>query len=87
MRVTRRERPDVPQEWPEKWVEVEILPFDRRMAREDSDGWLQWAPRECIVIRPWEYCVLGLLWPVLRFVYRKRLLGQSTDLKPFKEGK
>ena len=35
------------------------------------DGaWVQWVEEECIVIRPWVYCLLGLFWPLLRLVYR-----------------
>ena len=59
------------------WTEVVIRPFDNAMAPDGA--WLQWCPEECIRISPFTYCVLGMLWPALRLVYRRPLKGQKTD--------
>ena len=49
------------------------------------DGaWLQWVEEECILIKPWVYCILGITWPLLRLVYRKPLDGQHAEYKLFK---
>lgn len=61
------------------WEELVIIPFDSRMAPEGDGGWVQWGPEESIVISQWTYCFLGLIWPLLRLLYRKSLCGQSTD--------
>ena len=62
---------------PAEWTEIAIRPFDNRMAPDGA--WIQWVEEECIVIRPWVYCLLGLFWPLLRFVYTKSLQGQHTE--------
>ncbi len=49
------------------------------MAREVDEGWLQWASEECIIIPRWKYCMLGLLWPIIKLYYTKALLGQHTN--------
>ncbi len=60
------------------WTEIDIQPFDRRMA-PDGQWRLQWGAEDLIVIPPWLYCLLGLLWPLLRLVYRRALVGQHTE--------
>lgn len=72
-------RPHIPGTSTDTWVELVILPFDRRMAPESDDGWVQWAPEECRVLNSWQYGALCLLWPLLRLRYRQRLMGQATD--------
>ena len=67
---------------PAEWTEIAIRPFDNRMAPDGA--WVQWVEEECIVIRPWVYCLLGLFWPLLRFVYTKPLQGQHTEYKLFR---
>ena len=66
---------------PAEWTEIVIRPFDNRMAPDGA--WVQWVEEECIVIRPWVYCLLGLFWPLLRFVYTKPLHGQHTEYNCF----
>ena len=61
------------------WSEYIILPFDSSMAMESDDGWLQWHEEECIVIPKFVYCLLGLLWPIIRRIYNKPLKGQITQ--------
>jgi len=76
----RESRPDVPAWWGKgPWKEIVILPFDKTMSRLNDGGWLQWGPEECIKIPGWTYCVLGLLWPVIRWFYTRPLKGQNTD--------
>ena len=75
-------RPEVPPSFGDgPWKELLILPFDSCMTLEIDNhaGWLQWGPEESIVISRWMYCFLGLIWPLLRLIYRKRLIGQNTD--------
>jgi len=67
---------------PAEWTEIAIRPFDNRMAPDGA--WIQWVEEECIVIRPWVYCLLGLFWPLLRLVYTKPLQGQRTEYKLFR---
>jgi hypothetical protein len=69
---------------PAEWTEIAIRPFDNRMAPDGA--WVQWVEEECIVIRPWVYCILGLFWPLLRLVYAKPLQGQHTEYKLFRLG-
>ena len=66
---------------PAKWMEIVIRPFDNRMAPDGA--WLQWVEEECMVIKPWLYCLLGLSWPLLRRVYTKPLRGQHTEYNIF----
>lgn len=74
-----KDRPETGGKLGNKWIEVEIVPYDPRMAREVDDGWLQWTPDECIRISLLTYCCLAMFWPILRIMYSKRLLGQITD--------
>ena len=62
----------------EKWVEVVIKPFDKRMAPYEKPT-IQWSPNECIRIGRVEYMLMIFLWPLLRLLYREPLRGQSTN--------
>ena len=73
-------RPNAPDR-PAQRNEVVIRPFDNKMAPDGA--WLQWVEEECILIKPWVYCILGIIWPLLRLVYRKPLNGQHTEYKLF----
>ena len=75
---TRESRPNLPQDFQGEWHEVVIEPFCKSMTDRGAE-WLQWGPEECRQIPAWLYCLLGLMWPLLRLIYRKALLGQSTD--------
>ena len=66
---------------PAEWSEVVIRPFDNKMAPDGA--WLQWVEEECIPIKPWVYCILGIVWPLLKLFYRKPLNGQHTEYKLF----
>jgi hypothetical protein len=80
MECTAQNRPAaVDDEDPDAaWTEIVIMPFDRAGMAPDG-AWLQWMEEECIVIPSWLYCLLGLVWPLLRLFYRKSLEGQHTD--------
>ena len=67
---------------PAEWTEIVIRPFDNRMAPDGA--WLQWVKEECVVIKPWFYCLLGLSWPLLRRIYTKPLKGQHTEYNFFR---
>lgn len=63
----------------ESWVELKVIPFAYEMAPLAEQGWIQWSPSEVIKIPRWLYCVLGLLWPLLKLTYREPLDGRVTD--------
>lgn len=66
-----------------EWEEIVILPFDKDMAPLSDNpidqGWIQWSPVEMIRIPKFIYCLLGLLWPLLKLVSLKPLNGRITD--------
>ena len=45
----------------------------------EGQFYLQWGLAECVQISRWRYLLMGLLWPLLRHLYRRPLSGQSTD--------
>lgn len=60
------------------WIEIRIQPFDPRMAPK-GEQFLHWGAEDLLVIPPWLYCTLGLVWPALRLFYTKPLAGQHTE--------
>ena len=73
-------RPDSPfAEQDEPWHELLVLPFDKRMAPAAEDGWIQWGPSEVIKVPRLIFCLLGLMWPLLRWLYPWKLDGRTTD--------
>lgn len=61
-----------------EWREIVVLPWDRRMSPEGD--WLQWAPDEVVPISRFCYVARCLLWPLLRLLYPKPLVGQDTGI-------
>jgi len=73
-------RPNLPHVEPgESWTEIKVIPFAYEMAPISENGLIQWSPMEVIKISPIVYCLLGLLWPLLKWTYRKPLDGRITD--------
>lgn len=77
---TVKTRPDVANlNGPYEWQEILVLPFAKEMAPLNGKGWIQWSEPEMVKIPRWAYCLLGLMWPLLKLTYRKPLDGRITD--------
>jgi len=77
---TTKTRPGVAHlDGPFEWQEILVLPFATEMAPLNGKGWIQWSEPEMVKVSKWSYCLLGLLWPLLRLTYTKPLDGRITD--------
>ncbi len=75
-----KSRPGLPYvEDGESWEEIKVIPFAYEMAPIAENGWIQWSHKEIIKIPRFVYCLLGILWPLLRLTYLKPLDGRKTD--------
>lgn len=64
---------------PNEWEEILVLPFAIEMAPIGGNGWIQWSEIEMIKVSRFTYCLLGMLWPLLKLTYMKPLDGRITD--------